>query len=388
MNEQGSHQDNRPLSGLKVIETARVITGPMVGLLLAEMGADVIKVEQPPRGDAFRNWHGDGAGPVSANFVAINRGKRSVDLDTKTEEGRNLYRSLVRSADVVIENYRPGVMDKAGIGWEQLREFNSSLIYCHITGMGTSGPRAGLPTYDAVAQALSGLWSQLTDCSRPEPVGPPFADQLTALYATVAILAALQARTSTGKGAKVEVDMLSSCLAFQTLAVTSCLIDGTVFDHRTRGRASLSFGFVDSVGRPFAIHLSSPQKPWEALCRALNLSDLIGDPRFRTKADRSTHYDELHDVLQAVFAAQNRDEWMALLAAAEVPSAPILSVGEALVDPQVIALDIIGDDGPRSPVVINGHRCMTVRTAPEFGEHTEEVLDSLKKLASDDALPD
>jgi formyl-CoA transferase len=388
MNEQRSQQDNRPLSGVKVIETAQVITGPMAGLLLAEMGADVIKVEQPPRGDAFRHWRGDGAGSVPASFVAFNRGKRSVGLDTKTEEGRDMYRSLVRSADVVIENYRPGVMDKAGLGWEQLRKLNPSLIYCHITGMGTSGPRAGLPTYDAVAQALSGLWSQLTDCSQPEPVGPPFADQLTGLYATVAILAALQARTSTGEGAKVEVDMLSSCLAFQTLAVTSCVIDGTVSDRSTRSRVSLSFGFVDSGGRPFGIHLSGQQKFWEALCRALDLPELIGDPRFRTKADRSTHYDELHDVLQAVFAAQNRDELMALLAAAEVPSAPILSVGEALVDPQVIALDIIGDDGPRSPAVINGHRCAAVRTAPEFGEHTEEVLDSLKKLASDDALPD
>ena len=246
------------LDGVVVLEVAQVITGPMAGLQLAELGADVVKVEPPERGDSFRRWEGGGDG-VPSSFAAYNRGKRSVTLDLKTARGRDLYTRLAGRADVVLENFRTGAMDAAGIGPDALRHRHPRLVYCSITGMGTTGPRASQPTYDAVAQATSGLWSQFTDLAAPEPLGPPLADQLTALYATIGVLAALDRRNRTGAGSTVEVSMLSACMAFQTLAITGILAGGEVPDRTTRPRLSLTFALRGADGLPFCVQLSSPR---------------------------------------------------------------------------------------------------------------------------------
>lgn len=367
----------RLLEGVVVVEMAQVITGPMAGMLLADLGARVLKVEDPARGDSFRRWNGNGDSSVNAAFAAFNRGKESVAIDTKSTEGQETYRRLVQEADVVIENFRPGVLDRAGIGYEHLGRANPRLVYCHISGMGTTGPRSAMPTYDGVAQALSGLWSQLTDLTRPEAVGPAFADQLTAMYAVLAVLAALQRREASGGGSKLEVDMLSSCLSFQTLAVTSFLMDGAGTDRTTRARGSLCYGFVGSDSRPFCVHLSSPEKFWDALCRVLDDPAIKDDPMFTTKRDRSVHFEELGARLQKAFARKPRDYWLRRLDDEGVPGGPINSISEALTDPQVAAIGSLGPHGPLAPVVVDGTRCGAEAPAPELGAHTERVLGEL-----------
>ncbi|MGH9089179.1 MAG: CaiB/BaiF CoA transferase family protein [Acidimicrobiales bacterium] len=379
------------LAGVTVLEIAQVITGPMAGLQLAELGADVIKVEPPGRGDSFRRWEGGEGDGVPASFAAYNRGKRSVTLDIKTEEGRDFYRRLAGRCDVVIENFRPGVMDAADLGPAVLRQRDPTLVYCSITGSGMQGPRAQQPTYDAVAQAASGLWSQFTDLRAPEPVGPPLADQLTALYASIAILAALERRRRTGIGSTVEVSMLSACLGFQTLALTGVLRGEPVPEPSTRARRSLTFAFLGSDGLPFCVHLSSPQKFWIALCGALDQSALAADPRFARKADRTAAYDELRGILQGHFSTHSRKEWLHRLEQHGVPAAPLFDLGEVVEDTQVAAIGML-DDGPDgrtlgSPITRDGERCRAAAPPPRLGEHTGEVLAELGcSVAEIDAL--
>lgn len=377
----GAGATRGPLGGLLVLEVAQVITGPMAGMLLAELGADVVKVEPPGRGDSFRRWEGGSGGiDVPPSFSAYNRGKRSVTLDTKTEAGRDVYLRLAQRADIVIENFRPGVMDAAGVGPMALRVRNPRLVYCSITGTGTAGPRATRPVYDAVAQATSGLWSQFSDLARPQPVGPPMADQLTALYATLAILAAIEQRHVSGAGATVEVSMLGACLAFQTLAVTGFLAGEPAPSPHTRARRSLTLAFSSSDGLPFCVHLSSPQKFWEALCAAIEQPGLATDPRFARKADRTDAYDELHAVLQGAFGTRTRAEWLTRLDAAGVPAAAILDLGEAVADPQVAAIGMLvpgtgaGSDVLGSAISVDDRRCAATVPAPRLGGHTEELL--------------
>lgn len=374
------------LEGVTVLEIAQVITGPMAGLQLAELGADVVKVEPPDRGDSFRRWEGGGDG-VPASFAAYNRGKRSVTLDVKTAAGRELYLRLAGRADVVLENFRPGVMDAAGIGPTQLRSRYPRLVYCAITGSGTTGPRASQPTYDAVAQATSGLWSQFTDLAAPEPLGPPLADQLTALYATIGVLAALERRGRTGEGATVEVSMLSACMAFQTLALTGVLAGEGVPDRATRARRSLTFAFLGADGLPFCVHLSSPQKFWEALCEALGEPALAADPRFAAKRDRTAAYDELRAVLQERFATRTRAEWLGQLAAHQVPAAAIQHLGEVVEDEQPRAIGMLPDAAGRpflaGAVSCDGDRCAAAAPPPPLGADTDAVLAELGCTVAD-----
>jgi len=366
------------LRGLKVLETAAVITGPFAGMLLADLGAEVLKVESVDGGDSFRKWEADSEA-TKPTFASYNHGKKSLALDLKSERGREIYRRLVGESDVLIQNFRPGVMERLGLGWEDLRQINPRLVYCHITGVGVDGPEAGRPIFDAVAQALSGLWSQFTDLDDPEPVGPPFADQLTAVFAAYAVLAGVHQATTTGRGVKLEISMLAACLAFQTMGVATFAAEGAVPTKSSRAHQSQSYAFMAGDGLPFAIHLSTPHKFWTGLCHAAGRPELVTDARFATKPLRVHHYDELHDVLAEVFATRPRDEWLALLEDHDVPAAPILTLAEAVDHPQVRATGMLVD-GPvgrglvRSPVVADGHRMGAEARCPALGADTADVL--------------
>jgi crotonobetainyl-CoA:carnitine CoA-transferase CaiB-like acyl-CoA transferase len=379
------------LSGVRVLEVANVITGPYVGLMLADLGAEVIKIEVPPGGDGFRKWDGGGDG-VRPSFAAYNRGKRSIALDLKVERDKEAYRRLLLTADAVVENFRPGVMDRLGFSWSKVRAINPGLVYCHISGMGNTGPERGRPTYDAVAQAFSGLWSQLSDGSDPEPVGPPIADQLTGMYATIAILGALAHRGTSGAGVRVEVDMLTSCLAFQASGIASLNRDGIVPGKLTRARNSQAYAFVAADNRAFAIHLSTAEKFWVALCGAVGQTALIDDPRFADKARRVRNYAELRDTFAEIFSGACRDDWLRRLDAYDVPCAPILDLEEALAHPQVQQAELItgprgtGDQAlhglVRSPVRVDGKYLASTVAPPRYGEHSEEILASIGLSAS------
>lgn len=373
-----------PLTGIKVLEMAHVISGPYAGALLADLGAEVTKVEMPGQGDYFRAWDAqDGA--IRPPFAAYNRGKKSVTVNIQTDEGRELYLRLARETDAIIENFRPGALDKYGIGYEALSEINPRLIYCAISGMGATGPYSRRPTYDQIAQAMSGLWSQLTDMADPDPVGPAICDQLTGMNAAYAVLGALVGRSITGKGQKVELSMLSSGIAFSPAAISDFTMEGNLADKSSRAHGSQSYAFAGSDGKPFAIHLSTPQKFWEGVCNVAGRPDLIEDERFSTKRARMQNYDVLRGELMSAFSTKPRDEWLHALEEADVPSGPLYNIAETLSDPQVEHLGLLRTfgEGDRAmdllgfPWDYSGTPCEPGLPPPLLGEHTAEVLTAL-----------
>lgn len=378
------------LTGITVLELATVITGPYAGMLLADLGAEVIKVEAPT-GDGFRKWDGSGAPSVQPAFATFNRGKRSIAVNLKTDEGRRIFHDLAAHADAVIENFRPSVADRLGIGYDDLRAVNSAIVFCSITGLGTVGPDRDRPTYDAVAQAMSGLWSQLSDLANPEPVGPAMADQLTGMYAALSILAAVTEARRSGTGQHIEVSMLGSCISFLGLSVATYANTREVTTKLTRARTSQSYGFVGADGLPFTVHLSTPQKFWEGLCHAAGAPELIDDPRFASKSGRIEHYDELRTELSARFATENRDVWLQRLTEHDVPAAPILDIAETIAHPQVVASGIVDQTvdarlavAPvRSPVRVDGVHVASDVPAPELSEQADGVLKSIGRDADE-----
>jgi len=373
-----------PLEGTRVVEIASFISGPYAAMLLADLGADVVKIEPPGAGDPFRGW-GERAGPERPQFAAYNRGKKSVTLNLQHEEGCRAYRALARRADVVIENFRPGTADRLGIGYESLRKENPRLVYCAMTGVGSTGPAAKRPTYDAIGQALSGLWSVLTDLKDPAPIGPPMSDQLAGVYAAYGVLAALAARERTGAGQRVEVSMLSASMAFLAEAVANYSLAGEISDQHSRPRRSQSYAFIARDGKPFAIHLSSPPKFWQALAAAVERPELLTDQRFQRKEDRVRNYGALRETLEETFRTRDRADWLAVLERADVPSAPINDIGEAVADPQAEHIGVLrtfgtGDRARRLvgfPAAFADTPCEPGLPPPDLGEHTDAVLGEL-----------
>lgn len=372
------------LKGIRVIEMANVISGPFAGMLLGDMGAEIVKIEMPGSGDPFRLWAGD-TEQIAPSFAAYNRGKKSITLDIRSDEGRKVYRSLVARADVVIDNFRPGTLDRQGIGPQALCAAFPKLIYCAISGQGSRGPDSARPTYDAIAQGMSGIWSQLTSMDAPEAVGPPISDQLTGLYAANAVLGALVARDRNGdRGQRIEVSMLGASLAFQPHAVAEFLANGEVADKSSRAHKSQSYAFIAGDGKALTVHLSSQTKFWKALLKALDRPDLESDPRFADKSDRHANYDRLQQELQSVFATGSRSEWLDRLCEQDVPAAPIHRIDEALADPQVEAQGLVRDFGSGkrvSRLVGYGYEASggtpdpASRPVPVLGEHTRELLE-------------
>ena len=371
-----------PLSGVRVIEVATFITGPYAGMLLAALGADVVKVEPPGAGDPFRIW---AAGDTSPRFTAFNRGKRSICVDLRNDGGREVLHRLAASADVFIENHRPGVVHRLGIDYGVLSTLNPGLIYCSISGFGQDGPSAGRPAYDQVGQAMSGLMSLLTDGDRPPtPVGPTFSDSLTGLFSVIGILSALNARASSGVGQQVRTSMLQATLGFLVEPIAHLTATGEDPGPYTRPRQSQSYGFRASDGRCLVIHLSTPDKFWRGLLRALECEQLLEDERFGSYAARVAAYTEIEAILAPIFASRPRDEWLARLHEQDVPCAPVNSVAEALADAQVAHLKLARrmsrPDGASEwavalPVELQG--IVPTGPAPRLGEHTEDVLAGL-----------
>lgn len=376
MNGQGG-----PLAGCRVVEAARYVTGPYAGLLLSDLGAEVVKIEDPRGGDPFRGWgRGDGYG---STFIAFNRGKRSVTLNLQHPKGLAAARKLIAGADVFIENFRPGVAERLGIGHAAMAAANPRLVYCSITGLGRDGPYAERPAFDIVGQGLSGLLSLFVEPDDPRPMGPTLSDTLTGLFAAYGILAALQGRERTGRGQLVETSLLQATMGFMHEPFASYFGSGKASDAFDRPRASQVYAFVCGDGRPIAIHLSSPVKFWEAFVTAAGHPEFIADPRFASHADRRRNHHLVQEGLAPAFRGRSRAEWMEILAAHEVPFAPIYKVDEALDDPQVRHLGMIhtahhpekGDVRLVGfPVTLNGTPLGPLTAPATLGEHTREVL--------------
>jgi formyl-CoA transferase len=367
------------LEGIRVVELTSYVSGPYAGMLLADFGAEVIKIEPPVTGDPFRGW-GVLDNPF---FTSVNRNKKSVVLDLKTPEGCAAARRLTDAADIVIENYRAGALDRLGLGYEDVRQANRKVIYCSITGFGERGPYAGRPGYDTVGQAMGGLLGLLTDMNDPRPMGVSISDHLAGMVACNGILAALHAREKTGQGQRVDTSLLEATVSFIGENATRFLDDGKVPNRATRTHTAQVFAFVDGEGRPFAIHLSSPQKFWLGLLRAIGRPDWNEDPRFCERKARTQHYDDLHKQLAAVFATGARAHWLARLEQEDVPACAVNNLKELFEDPQVQAIGLVVEvphpTRGSMKLIRNGARLSATPTsvhskAPDLGEHNAELL--------------
>jgi formyl-CoA transferase len=372
------------LDGIKIFEFASYVSGPFAGMLLADLGAEVVKIESPNGGDAFRNW---GKQDYNGTFGSMNRNKMSVTLDLKTEAGRTAARRLALSADVIIENFRPGTMERLGLGYELLAAANPRLIYCSITGFGSQGPYSNRPGYDTVGQAVSGLLSVLTDRAAPQTMGVSLSDHLAGTFAAYGVLAALMARTTTGLGQKVETSLLQASLAFLGENAAHFFEDGKVPSRATRCKRAQVFAFTARDGLPFVVHLSSPEKFWLGMLAATDRQVLADDARFHNRDARVKNYDALRDELASVFQSRPRAHWLQLLEEQDVPSGPLNTLEEVIADPQFIALDMRKHLPHRTrgtvsvidnPVRLSATPPRMDRAAPDLGAHNEIFLRETK----------
>ncbi|GAA3935680.1 CaiB/BaiF CoA-transferase family protein [Microbacterium soli] len=367
-----------PLAGIRVLELGQYISGPFAAKQLADLGAEVIKIE-PPDGDPMRRW--EGRATMSPQFAAYNRGKSSMTLDLKDPDDLERLLALTESADVVLDNFRPGVTERLGIGPEALAARNPRLITCSITGFGPTGPYSARPAYDTVISAVGGMYSQVVPASTVRPMGPAFSDLLSGMSAAQAVLAALHARSITGVGEHVEVSMVGALIDFLTESASAFLETGQVAGPDSRPRRAQAYACTGSDGKAFVVHMSVPEKFWTGLLDVLEHHELADDPRFATREARVRNYDELDAVLKRITATQPRAHWLERLAAHDIPHGPLNTVADLFDDPQIQSMGLVGElDGPDGTVRVpmpstRFHRSGRARLAyaPLLGGRTDAV---------------
>jgi crotonobetainyl-CoA:carnitine CoA-transferase CaiB-like acyl-CoA transferase len=371
----------RPLEGVRVVEFCQVAAGPFCGMLLADFGAEVIKVE-PPEGDGLRQWPPITEG-FSENFASLNRGKRSVALDLKNEQSRDFARALVLDADVLIENNRPGVMDRLGLGWDWFRERKASLVFCSISAFGQTGPRAAEGGFDLTIQAAAGIMS-VTGESDGEPVkcGVPVSDFTAGLYAAYSIAALLTRVRAGGLGGHIDIPMFSTTLAIAALQTSEYF--GTGRNPRKLGSAhprNAPYQAYRASDRWFVIAAGN-NRLWRAVCDVVGAAELLALPRFETPSSRAANQTELAALLSAYFAKHDASTWLSRFAAAGVPAAPINGYAEALADEQCEHLELVqsmrlpGSARTRTvgcPVRLDGSAIAVDTRAPGLNEHEQDL---------------
>ncbi|MEM9175498.1 MAG: CaiB/BaiF CoA-transferase family protein [Myxococcota bacterium] len=370
-----------PFAGLRVIDLSTIVSGPLCGQILGDLGADVIKVETPT-GDSSRAMGGERRGDFTGFYAQMNRNKRSVVLDLKTEAGVAAFQRLAKTADVVLENFRPGVMDRLGIGYEALREANPRLVYGAISGFGELGPYAAQPAYDMVIQALSGIAEMIGEPGAPKLVGNLLADKTAGLSAAYAMAAALFARERTGEGQRVDLPMFDAFSSFLHL-------DRIGADAFGASPAADMSAVADLLFRPWetadgkVVVLMIEDHQWQAVCRVVGRPEMGDDPRFRTIVDRFVHAADLISILSEALGKRTTAEIVAGAHAEGTPLAPIHDLESFRADPQVEASGIVfplehAGVGPipslRQPARFSRTPANVRRASPALGEHTEEVL--------------
>jgi crotonobetainyl-CoA:carnitine CoA-transferase CaiB-like acyl-CoA transferase len=388
-------QHDRPgalLAGVRVLDLTNVLAGPFAAYQLALLGADVVKVEIPGTGDLARQLGADRSlneDRLGASFLAQNSAKRSMTVNLKSARGREVLLRAVERADVLVENFRPGVLNRLGLGWEVLREANPRLVYCAISGFGQDGPMRDRPAYDQVVQGLSGMMS-VTGTSETGPfrAGYPVADTLGGMTAAFAIASALVYRDRTGDGVFLDISMLEAALTAMGWVVSNTLIAGQEpvpmgnenFTAAPSGTFATAEGMLNIA--------ANEQRQFTALCRVLGRPELAEDTRFAERAARKTHRHELTEELEKVLAERTAHEWESLLATAGVPAARVLTVPDALAHEQITARNFVQDlpfpGRPKrplrvlgSPVRVNGTALRPRTPPPLLGEHTDALLSEL-----------
>jgi CoA:oxalate CoA-transferase len=380
-------QRPRPLDDLFVVDLSRILSGPVCTMLLADMGAEVIKVEPPPVGDDSRQWGPPFIGGISTYFLSINRNKKSLGLNLKTEEGRRILWKLIERADVLIENFRPGVLDKLGFGYEAVSKTNPRTVYCSISGFGHSGPYKDRPGYDVIAQGESGMMD-LTGFpdGPPAKLGASLADIVAGLYACNGICLALLARHKTGKGQHVDVSLLDGMVS--TLTYHALIYLSTGRSPKRAGTRHPSIVPYESFQAKdgFVNIAVTNQKQWENFCQVLGFPEIATDERFETMKARLAHYGELRPMIEGVVARMTRVEVMRVMSEVGIPAGPINTVGEILEDPHIQAREMVQelmhpDYGPLKvlgiPIKLSDTPGVVENAPPQFGEHNREVLSML-----------
>src|SRR5437764_8741431 len=369
------------LAGIRVVEQGTFITGPCAGMMLADLGADVIKVE-PPAADPCHAYPG---GHDPPQLRAYSRNTRSVALDMKQTADCELFRGLIREADVYIQNFRPGTAERLGAGVERLLQINPRLVYCSISGFGASGPYAERPSSDSVAQALSGFLSVVVDYRRPQFLGPALAAAITGLYASQGILAALVQRGRSARGGHVEVSRLEAMAHFAVEPFAAFFALGQTPTSADRPRLAQAYILRTADERLIAIHLSSLEKFWQGLVAALGAPELARDPRFNPRERRIEEYEALRIELDAHFSRRTLDEWMHRLQANDVPYAPVNRIDDVVVDQPIRHLGIVvpveaphsAKEAVRPALQFNGSRAKSVSAAPLLDQHGKEIRAAL-----------
>jgi crotonobetainyl-CoA:carnitine CoA-transferase CaiB-like acyl-CoA transferase len=367
------------LEGVRVLDLSRVLAGPYATMVLADLGADVLKVEHPERGDDTRHWGPPFAGGESAYFLSVNRNKRSIAVDLKTEEGLERVQKLAAASDVLIENLRRGSLEKLGLGYEALKRSNPGIVYCSITGFGP-GRDQDRPGYDFLVQARAGIMG-ITGFPDGEPtkVGVAIADIVCGLYATTAILAALHRRSESGEGARIEVPLFEATLSWLANRGQEFLISGE--DTGRMGNAHptiVPYQPFDASDRPIAIAVGNDSQ-FANLCRALGREDLARNERYAANPDRVANRKELVEILQEEFSKRTADEWVEKLQRAGVPCGPVNTLTDVFSDEHLLGSGMLQEiEHPSagllqmlaSPVLVDGERLPIRRAPPTLGQHT------------------
>lgn len=396
IDDGGPLERGGPLAGVRVVELAHIMAGPVCGLMLADMGADVVKVERLPKGDGTRGFVPPDIEGESAAFMMLNRGKRGIALDLRSPEGVAIVRRLAETADVLVENFRVGTMEKIGLGWETLAEANPRLVYCQVTGFGRTGPLAEKGGFDLIAQGYSGLMSITGEGPgrAPVKVGAPVTDITAGILAAFGVVSALFERERTGRGRLVDTSLFEAGVTHtywqSAIALAGAGSPGPLGSAHPLAAPYQAFQTSDgwiNVG-------ASNETTWGRLVRAVDRPELADDPRFETNADRMGHLEELVDELSQLFRKRTTDAWLAVLEEAGVPAGPVASIGEMLGHPQTEAREMVvkvahselgavrslgrpvklwGAEGTRARAGA-GTRGVSGRGAPRLGEHTTEIL--------------
>jgi crotonobetainyl-CoA:carnitine CoA-transferase CaiB-like acyl-CoA transferase len=369
------------LSAITVVDFSRVLAGPYATMLLADLGADVVKIERPGSGDDTRGWGPPYVGDQTTYFAAVNRNKRSVALDLGSAEGLAAAREIIRAADVVVENFRPGVMERLGLGYDAVAALNPGAVYCSISGFG-AGAGAGLPGYDLLVQAVGGLMSITGEADgEPAKVGVAVVDVITGLHASIGILAALRHRDRTGEGQHVEVSLLSSLLSALVNQASGYVAAGVVPQRMGNQHPSVAPYEEFRVADGSMVLAVGNDRQFAALCEVLAVPALAADPRFTSNPSRVTNRAALHEVLSHALLTRTGREWFDLLTAAAVPCGPIQDVAAAFALAEELGLQpvvaIRAADGTISPQVANpiglSRTPPSYRLAPpRLGEHTPQ----------------
>jgi crotonobetainyl-CoA:carnitine CoA-transferase CaiB-like acyl-CoA transferase len=382
----------KPLAGLRVLELARILAGPWAGQMLADLGADVVKVERKGAGDDTRGWGPpfvegkDGKHIGSAYFHGANRGKRSIELDFESDDGRRIVRKLAARSDVLIENFKVGGLAKFGLDYKSLKDECPRLIYCSVTGFGQDGPYAARAGYDLMAQGMGGIMD-LTGTAEGEPtrIGVPVSNIFTGVYSVVGILAALHQRAKTGKGAYVDSALVDSTVGVLSNQALNYLVSGKVPKRIGNAHANIVPYQVFSVADGHVIIATGNDAQYVKLCQVLGAPELAANPDYKDNVGRLKHRGELVGKIAAITAKMKRDDLLAKLEAVGVPAGPINDLAQVFDDPQVIhrgmrlslpsaAAKSGSIPGVRTPVVIDGWKAASEHPSPLLGEHTAEIL--------------